>query len=73
MLLADDHVLLRQGLRALLEQHDVAVVGEASDGQEVIAAYRRLRPDVLVLDLRMPGLDGLGRWRPFAPSSRTRA
>ena len=57
---ADDHYIVRQGLRTLLEaQADFQVVGEAADGLEVIQVIERLQPDMLVLDLMMPGLNGL--------------
>jgi DNA-binding NarL/FixJ family response regulator len=60
IVLADDHQLVRQGLRALLEaEPDLAVVGEASQGQETMQLVERLQPDLLVLDLMMPGLSGL--------------
>ena len=59
VLLADDHRLLREGLRALLEQAGVEVVGEAADGHEAIAKVKQLRPDVVVLDIAMPGLNGI--------------
>lgn len=60
ILLADDHTILRQGLRALLSaEPDFNIVGEASDGLEAIKLAERLKPDVLVLDLMMPGLNGL--------------
>ena len=60
ILLADDHHVVRQGLRALLEnQSDCLVVGEATYGQEVVTLVDRLRPDVLLLDLMMPDLNGL--------------
>jgi DNA-binding NarL/FixJ family response regulator len=59
VLLADDHPLLRQGLRALLEREGFTVAGEAGDGAEAVALARRLRPDVAVLDLSMPLLSGL--------------
>lgn len=60
VLLADDHPVLRTGLRTLLEQEpDIAVVGEASDGHEVVAMAKRVRPDVIIMDISMPGLDGL--------------
>jgi two-component system response regulator NreC len=60
IVLADDHQVVRQGLRALLEaEPDLAVVGEASQGQETMQLVEHLRPDLLVLDLMMPGLSGL--------------
>ena len=60
ILLADDHPVVRQGLRALLESEpEFAVVGEASDGLEAVGLVERLKPNVLVLDLMMPGLNGL--------------
>jgi DNA-binding NarL/FixJ family response regulator len=59
ILLADDHVLVRQGLRALLEDADFPVVGEASDGREATDLARELKPDVAVLDLCMPLLNGI--------------
>jgi two-component system response regulator NreC len=60
IVLADDHHVVRQGLRALLEaEPDFTIVGEAADGLEVASLVERLEPDVLVLDLMMPGLNGL--------------
>ncbi len=60
VVLADDHHLVRQGLRALLEKAgDIEVVGEAADGQEALALVARLLPDVLVLDIAMPHLNGV--------------
>jgi DNA-binding NarL/FixJ family response regulator len=60
LLLADDHQIVRQGLQAILRtESDVRLVGEAADGPETIRLVERLRPDVLVLDLMMPGLNGL--------------
>jgi DNA-binding NarL/FixJ family response regulator len=60
VLLADDDVLVRQGLRVLLEaQGGLTVVGEAADGDEAVRLAAELRPDVVVLDVRMPGTDGI--------------
>jgi len=60
IVLADDHHLVRQGLRSLLEaEPDFSIVGETGDGLEAAQLVERLRPDVLVLDLMMPGLNGL--------------
>jgi NarL family two-component system response regulator LiaR len=61
VLIVDDHEVVRQGLRFLLAQEPgVEIVGEAADGAEALDAIRRLRPDVVLLDLMMPVLDGLG-------------
>ncbi len=60
VLLVNDHALIRNGLRRLLEDNaDIQVVGEASDNQEALHLLRQLQPDVAVLDLSMPGLDGI--------------
>jgi DNA-binding NarL/FixJ family response regulator len=60
IVLADDHRIVRQGLRVLLSaEEDFEVIGEADDGREALELVRRLNPDVLVLDLMMPGLNGL--------------
>ncbi len=60
VLIADDHQLMRQGLRALLDKaNDIQVVAEARDGQEAIEQVERLTPDVVLMDIAMPGLDGL--------------
>jgi two-component system, NarL family, response regulator NreC len=60
ILIADDHPIFRAGLRALLEaQPDMQVVGEAGNGQEAVAKARQLQPDVVLLDISMPGMDGL--------------
>jgi len=59
VLLADEHAVFRQGLRALLERGKFDVVGEASDGLEAIAAAERLQPQVVVIDLAMPALNGI--------------
>jgi DNA-binding NarL/FixJ family response regulator len=61
VVLADDHAVVRQGLRTFLDlQDDIEVVAEACDGEEAVEAARRLDPDVVLLDLVMPRLDGLG-------------
>jgi DNA-binding NarL/FixJ family response regulator len=70
ILLVDDHPLTRSALAGLLAQHGFDVVGEASDGEEAIEAAARLAPDLILLDLSMPGLDGLSalpRLRAAAP------
>ena len=59
MLIVDDHPLTRDGLAALLAGHGFDIVGEASDGHEAIEQARELQPDVVLLDLSMPDLDGL--------------
>lgn len=59
VIVADDHHLVRQGIRALLEKaNDIEVVGEAADGREAIDLVEQLAPDVLVMDIAMPRLDG---------------
>jgi DNA-binding NarL/FixJ family response regulator len=60
VLLADDQELVRAGFRMILEtQADIEVVGDAGDGVEAVATARRLQPDVVLMDIRMPNLDGL--------------
>jgi len=59
ILLVDDHPITRTALAALLAQHDFDVVGEASDGEEAVELARRLAPQLVLLDLSMPGLSGL--------------
>ncbi len=74
ILIADDHALVRSGLRALLSAHsDLEVVGEAEDGTVVEESCRRLAPDVVLLDLTMPGLGGIaviGDARRAAPRTK---
>lgn len=60
VVLADDQALVRSGLRALLaNSDDIQVVGEASDGREAVAVVSRTQPDVVLMDVRMPGVDGI--------------
>jgi DNA-binding NarL/FixJ family response regulator len=60
VLIADDQALVRVGLRKILEaEPDTTVVGEAGDGEDAVAAARRLRPDLVLMDIRMPVLDGI--------------
>jgi DNA-binding NarL/FixJ family response regulator len=67
VLIVDDQALVRVGLRKVLEaEPDVEVVGEAADGQDAVAAARRLRPDVVLMDIRMPVLDGIEATRRIA-------
>jgi len=63
LLLADDHEIVRQGLRALLEHNGFEVAGEAADGHEAIRMARELQPDIAILDLAMPLINGVGAAR----------
>jgi DNA-binding NarL/FixJ family response regulator len=63
VLLADDHARLREALRDLLEETGFEVVGESGDGADAVAMARRLEPDIVVIDLRMPVLNGLDATR----------
>ncbi len=74
VLIADDHAVVRRGLKTFLElQDDIEVVGEAEDGEEAVAAVDRLDPDVVLLDLVMPRVDGIAairRIREQSPATR---
>ena len=60
VLITDDHPVMRHGLRAAVSvEPDMALVGEASNGEEAVAKFRELRPGVILMDLQMPGMDGL--------------
>lgn len=64
VLLADDHAVLRAGIRALLDmQPDIEVIGEAGDGRQAVERVRELGPDIILMDIGMPGLDGLAATR----------
>jgi NarL family two-component system response regulator LiaR len=71
LVIADDHPVVRQGIRFLLEQHrDIHVVGEAQDGAEAVRLTAELKPDVILLDLVMPGQDGVETIRELRRRSR---
>jgi DNA-binding NarL/FixJ family response regulator len=71
VVLADDQALVRSGLRALLaNSDDLHVVGEAADGREAVAVVTRTQPDVVLMDLRMPGMDGIAATRQITADAR---
>jgi len=74
LLLVDDHAIVREGLRALLDDSDeLSIVGEAADGDEAVQAALSLKPDVVLIDLKMPGLpaaDAIGRIRSGLPTTQ---
>jgi DNA-binding NarL/FixJ family response regulator len=71
VVIADDHPIVRDGVRKLLSlEADMEVVGEAGDGREVVELVQRVDPDVVLLDLRMPGLDGLSVLQQLQASNR---
>jgi DNA-binding NarL/FixJ family response regulator len=74
VLIVDDQALVRAGFRMILEaEEDMAVVGEAADGQEAVAQARRLRPDVVLMDVRMPEVDGIEATRRLLSDDATDA
>lgn len=67
VLIVDDHPVVRQGLRALLEvQDDIMVVGEAGDGRAAVSLATSLSPDIVLLDLKLPGMDGIAVLQPLS-------
>jgi response regulator NasT len=70
IVIADDEAVIRMGLRAMLEERGYAVVGEAADGRRAVELVGKLRPDLIFLDIKMPGLDGLAAAEQVAAAHR---
>lgn len=70
ILLCDDHTMMRDGLRAILEREGLEVVGEASNGHEALESARRLQPEIVVMDISMPGLNGIDATRSLLAEAR---
>jgi DNA-binding NarL/FixJ family response regulator len=74
VLLADDQAMVRAGFRMILESDpDIAVVGEAANGEQALASARRLRPDVVLMDIQMPDVDGLAATRRITADGELRS
>ena len=74
VMITDDHPVVREGFAAMIEtEPDMTVVGQARSGEEALELFRRVRPDVTLMDLRMPGMGGVEAIRRSAGSSRTAA
>jgi NarL family two-component system response regulator LiaR len=69
ILIVDDHALYREGIRGLLKRKGFCVVGEAGDGREALEKVRELSPDVVVMDITMPNLDGIKATRGIMAAS----
>jgi DNA-binding NarL/FixJ family response regulator len=72
VLIVDDHAIVRDGLRAVLSAEGMAVVGECASGDEAVATAARLEPDVVLMDLRLPGIDGVDATRQIVEAGTSR-
>lgn len=72
VVLADDHVIVRNGIKALLEsEQEIQVIGEASDGRQALEVIQKLQPDLVIMDIRMPVMNGIEATRQLVSSSST--